>query len=97
MTVHVILTKKSGAETKTSHEASYIPFMLSTGSSSAEAGSARPRGRRTFNAKGSEVKEEPVSLIYRDLISIQLFYARARSKLVTRFRPRKPKIPRPSD
>ncbi|KAI0092347.1 hypothetical protein BDY19DRAFT_884858 [Irpex rosettiformis] len=47
--------------TVTTHEASYIPFIFTdVGSSNAEDSSVRPRGRRTFNAKGLEVKEEPV-------------------------------------
>lgn len=45
------------------HEASYIPFLFSAQEDSV----VRPKGRRTFNAKGHEVKEQLVSIHFYDI------------------------------
>ena len=53
----------SNTQADTTHEASYLPFIFSSAeTSNSDESSAQPRGRRTFNSKGKEVKKEVVSV-----------------------------------
>ncbi|KAI0697796.1 hypothetical protein BC835DRAFT_737392 [Cytidiella melzeri] len=54
--------------TTTTYEASYIPFIMScvVGEEEDGVGAVRPKGRRTFDGSGREVKNELVSLCYKD-------------------------------
>lgn len=46
----------------TTHESSYLPFMLSsTGEASTSTGALKLRGRRAWNKRGEEIAEDEVS------------------------------------